>query len=209
MVKESKSADKTNKILEVAQSMFARFGLAKTSMNEIAAELGISKASLYYYFTDKESIFKEVVRKEQLLFIAQVEDMMARDIPASRQLMLYVKKRVAMFKDFVNLGKLNSETLKSTKPIFSELAVAFRNEELRLVSAIISKGIREQEFSRINISEHAELFVELLQSTRSNFIVKLGTSQIAPEAFKTLERHMTLFAKLFSQGITKLSHEKK
>lgn len=209
MVKDSKSADKTNKILEVAQSMFARFGLAKTSMNEIAAELGISKASLYYYFTDKESIFKEVVRKEQLLFIAQVEDMIARDIPASRQLVLYVKKRTAMFKDFVNLGKLNAETLKSAKPIFSELAVAFRNEELRLVSAIISKGIREQEFSRINISEHAELFVELLQSTRSNFIVKHGSNQIAPEAFKTLEHHMTLFAKLFSQGITKLSHEKK
>jgi len=34
--------------------VFRRFGLAKVTMDEIAADLGISKAALYYYFPAKE-----------------------------------------------------------------------------------------------------------------------------------------------------------
>ena len=52
--------EKLSKVLDAAQKRFARFGLSKTTMNDIADDLGVSKASLYYYFPDKESIFKKV-----------------------------------------------------------------------------------------------------------------------------------------------------
>ncbi len=48
-------------ILEAALKRFKRFGLSKTTMEEIARDLDISKGSLYYYFTDKESIYVAVV----------------------------------------------------------------------------------------------------------------------------------------------------
>lgn len=44
-------------ILEAARKRFAHFGISKTTMNEIAADIGMSKASLYYYFPDKEKLF--------------------------------------------------------------------------------------------------------------------------------------------------------
>jgi len=46
-----------NKILEVAAKIFSEKGYTGTSMREIAEELDITKAALYYHFPSKEAIF--------------------------------------------------------------------------------------------------------------------------------------------------------
>src|SRR5690606_16924398 len=43
-------------IIEAAVRRFGHFGIAKTTMAEIAADLSMSKASLYYYFPDKNHL---------------------------------------------------------------------------------------------------------------------------------------------------------
>ena len=48
------------KILEAATRRFAHFGMAKTTMSEIAKDLNFSKALLYYYFPDKNSLYSAV-----------------------------------------------------------------------------------------------------------------------------------------------------
>jgi AcrR family transcriptional regulator len=44
------------RILDVALDLFVRKGYAETSLREIAAELGFSKAALYYHFEGKQDI---------------------------------------------------------------------------------------------------------------------------------------------------------
>ncbi len=44
------------RILDVALDLFVRKGYAETSLREIAAELGVSKAALYYHFESKQAI---------------------------------------------------------------------------------------------------------------------------------------------------------
>jgi AcrR family transcriptional regulator len=44
------------RILDVALDLFSRKGYAETSLREIAAELGFSKAALYYHFESKQDI---------------------------------------------------------------------------------------------------------------------------------------------------------
>ena len=44
------------RVLEVAQQLFATHGYDRTSLREIAAHLGVSKAALYYHFPAKEDI---------------------------------------------------------------------------------------------------------------------------------------------------------
>src|SRR5436190_20923918 len=51
---------KRESIVEAAIKRFAHFGVAKTTMADIAADLAFSKASLYYYFPDKLSLFAAV-----------------------------------------------------------------------------------------------------------------------------------------------------
>lgn len=53
-------------ILSAAKNLFSRFGLEKTTMEEIAKAAGKGKSSLYYYFKSKEEVYAEVIRKEIL-----------------------------------------------------------------------------------------------------------------------------------------------
>lgn len=50
-------------IIEGAIKRFIHFGINKTTMNEIAEDLSVSKPSLYYYFPDKTSLILGVVER--------------------------------------------------------------------------------------------------------------------------------------------------
>lgn len=49
------------KIIKAAYTLFDKKGYHSTSMDDIAAEVGVSKASLYSYFKSKEAILKVTV----------------------------------------------------------------------------------------------------------------------------------------------------
>ena len=49
-------------IVAAAVKRFGHYGYAKTTMNELAEDLGITKANLYYYYADKMALFLDVVK---------------------------------------------------------------------------------------------------------------------------------------------------
>ncbi|NDG94170.1 MAG: TetR/AcrR family transcriptional regulator, partial [Gammaproteobacteria bacterium] len=52
----SKQTTKRDAILTAAGEQFNQYGFQKTSMEDIAQRLGVSRASLYSYFTNKDDI---------------------------------------------------------------------------------------------------------------------------------------------------------
>jgi len=50
------------RILSVALSMFVELGFSRTSLQQIADELGITKTALYYHFDSKASLVEAVVQ---------------------------------------------------------------------------------------------------------------------------------------------------
>lgn len=58
------------RILDVALDLFVEKGFDKTSLREIAAQLGFSKAALYYHFASKDDILLALHhRLHQLMFV--------------------------------------------------------------------------------------------------------------------------------------------
>lgn len=49
-------------ILEAAKRMFVQHGFDRVSMDQVAAEAGVSKLTVYSHFGDKDSLFAEAVR---------------------------------------------------------------------------------------------------------------------------------------------------
>ncbi len=59
---ETRSARKERDIVEAATVAFVSRGYDGTSMEEIATKAGVSKQTVYKHFTDKETLFGEVIR---------------------------------------------------------------------------------------------------------------------------------------------------
>ena len=52
------------RILEKATQLIMRYGIRSITMDEIAAQLGISKKTIYQFFTDKDAMVEAVVDEE-------------------------------------------------------------------------------------------------------------------------------------------------
>jgi AcrR family transcriptional regulator len=55
---------KSGLILDAARKVFAEKGFHQTHLEEIAAQAGFSKAALYNYYSDKESIFLSLANRD-------------------------------------------------------------------------------------------------------------------------------------------------
>jgi AcrR family transcriptional regulator len=54
--------EQRTQILAAAAALFARRGYTATTMNEVAAASGVSKATLYHYFHDKSGLLEHIAR---------------------------------------------------------------------------------------------------------------------------------------------------
>lgn len=57
---------KRRQILDGARKVFMALGFDGASMGEIARAAGVSKGTLYVYFTDKNALFEAIVEQEKL-----------------------------------------------------------------------------------------------------------------------------------------------
>ncbi|MFI0452687.1 TetR/AcrR family transcriptional regulator [Actinomadura sp. 6N118] len=64
------------RILEVARELFVQQGVQRTSLQEIADRLGITKPALYYHFSSREDLVRSIVQPiidEEEAFLASQE----------------------------------------------------------------------------------------------------------------------------------------
>lgn len=59
--RRERQEEKRKTIMEAARAVFRRMGYDGASMNDIAQEAGVSKATLYVYFTSKEGLFAALI----------------------------------------------------------------------------------------------------------------------------------------------------
>jgi AcrR family transcriptional regulator len=61
-----------DRIHDVASDLFERNGITATSMDDVARELGVSRPTLYYYYSNKEELLLEVVARQAGLILAEL-----------------------------------------------------------------------------------------------------------------------------------------
>lgn len=71
-------------ILAAANKLLMLQGYSGLAMRQIADEVGVSKAALYYHFRDKEELFLEILR-DYLEKIAKMFDNIEQQTPDSRE----------------------------------------------------------------------------------------------------------------------------
>ena len=59
--RDGRTTDMRSRILEVARRRFARDGVGATSLRDIAEELGVTKAALYYHYPRKSDLVRDAL----------------------------------------------------------------------------------------------------------------------------------------------------
>lgn len=89
------SDDARRDIIEAAARLFRAKGIAGASVREIAAEAGLQKASLYYYFRSKEEIVHAMIEGVLAPALAMQRRLGRAALSEAAQLYLYLRFDVA------------------------------------------------------------------------------------------------------------------
>ncbi|HHY21061.1 MAG TPA: helix-turn-helix transcriptional regulator, partial [Bacilli bacterium] len=96
VLKEKKLAKKKEDILRSAAKIVSKKGLQGATMEEIAAELLMTKGSLYYYFKNKDDLIYQCHELVLSTAIARLETYLHDDISSVEKL----KKAIATHIEF-------------------------------------------------------------------------------------------------------------
>jgi len=188
-------------ILKAAQHRLGLYGYEKTTMKEIADDISMSKASLYYYFPDKENIFKAVIEKEQEEFISKIEGRIRNLENPEEMLKVYVKLRIGYFREFMNLSKFRSTEHEPVKPLLKEIFIRFRKREQLLLVKILTIGCNSGLFHCEDVESDAELFLNVLKGIRFTLSKQKPFIELNQVELEIIENAMNKFTNLFIKGL--------
>lgn len=147
-------------ILDAAIYRFSHFGVAKTTMAEIASDLSISKASLYYYYTDRNSLFAAVFDWVISEVTAEISEQMDRGLGADpyRAMAYVLDTRIAFLtKHYKLLEDLGSYGHDYPEPIQEAIARG-RAQELAIIRRVLAAGVENGKLRIDNLDETTNMF---------------------------------------------------
>jgi AcrR family transcriptional regulator len=133
-------------IVDAAQKLFQQFGLAKTTMEDIAKAIGKGKSSLYYYFATKEQIFDAVVEKEKIGIEREIKSAIAKEQTTSGRLKaLAMAKSKEIRKRRINYKITSESELPDRICMYNIIRQRFDEAEQQIISDILTAGLNEGE----------------------------------------------------------------
>lgn len=152
-------AEREQQMLEVARRIFAREGFHGASMDEIAAEAGISKPMLYAYFESKEGLFLAAAERAANQLVEHFVE--AAGGPAEPEQRLW--RGLQAFFSFVEDNREAWRVLYPEPPAspgpFAAGAAAARRRMLGIVAGVFAEaaeqeGVRGEMLSHVDALAH-------------------------------------------------------
>ncbi|WP_420476045.1 TetR/AcrR family transcriptional regulator [Noviherbaspirillum sp. ST9] len=154
---ERRKDARPQELLAAALDLFVEKGFAATRLDDVAARAGVSKGTLYLYFTNKEELFKAVVRENVVPVLGEAEGILDA----------YEGSTVDLFKELIlgwweRIGatKLSGITklMMAESSNFPEVAQFYHDEVIKradaMIARLLKRGIERGEFRPLDI-EHA------------------------------------------------------
>ena len=134
-------------ILNVAREIFSRYGFHKTTMDDIARANGKGKSSIYYYYKNKEEIFKAVVEKEVLVLKSKVLVAISTQQDSRERLKAYVMERMHGLDGLLNLYSVLKTEFLSHYDFTEQIRKKYDMEEITIIKGILDEGVTKDEFN--------------------------------------------------------------
>jgi len=146
-------------IIKAAAKRFARHGLNKTTLDEVARDIRIGKATIYHYFTSKDDLYFSALKWECENFIEQVKLILEKEPNTLKQ----------KLKEYFGQKEIVSENNK----LIHEAILTFFNDKSFDKEKEIIKWLLTQEAELIKkfLTKHYSQRIKKTSSNFPNFIV--------------------------------------
>lgn len=200
----AKNADaKRVKILEAAKRRFAHYGLAKTTMAEIAQDLSFSKALLYYYFPDKNRLYAAVFEMAVDEIVNETSEKIAQSKTVNEAMEAFLCTRLRIIKDNFNLFEFSYSLRNEMPPDIEAILPSLFEKEIKQVCLVLKKGVETKEIDVEEIEITAKILLISLLGMRIGILQEFKNLFLPPskEEFDYILNLQKKLAKIFINGL--------
>ena len=154
-----KTLDKSvrrQRIIDTAADLFQKRGYSSTTLDDVAKELGVSKAALYHYVSSKDELLSIIYAHTVKNIFMGTTEILGMDLPPEEKLRLFVRnhikniiiKSLPMF--FVFFSEENHLSEKDYQKIRKE-----KRKYNRILEEIIKEGMSKGIFNKGDVKLHS------------------------------------------------------
>ncbi len=164
-------ARRREEILAGAEQCFLKRGFHQTSMQNIAAETGLSMGLLYRYFANKEAIITAVAQQDQDASLTAVAELpVDGDVITAWVDLIISMAKIASSPDYATLAsEILAEANRSPK-----ILQTLKYNDAELALAIVQKLTEQRHAGRITLSQDLSAATQLLMMLFDGLIMRLA-----------------------------------
>ena len=185
---------KRDAILNAAFNQFSHYSFRKTSMEDIAKAAGISRASIYSYFQNKDDIFRSVsiqwhdhAEKMAQASLANSDASIAERIEGA------LLARHGPFQKIATESTYGTEIYDEHHRLCSDIVADAHSKFLTLLASALKSAVRDQEIDLKSAGLSADAAAELVNFAASG--LKQGARDLP-----SFEQRIKNFVQLFVRG---------
>ena len=145
------------KLVDVARQLFAKNGIANTTMNDIAQASGKGRRTLYTYFKSKEDVYTAVIESELERLSDKLDEVAAKKILPQDKIIELIYTHLSSIKEtVVRNGNLRAEFFRNIWTV-EKIRKNFDDEEIKLFRKVYYEGKEEGEFDIDNVDLVADI----------------------------------------------------
>lgn len=181
------------RILDQAASLFAEKGYETSSINELAAAMGVSKAAVYHYFPSKQQLYDAIILDTLTGLIKTVNEEVDQETSPAKKLRRFITAHARYFeshRDGFVVMLVGFSGMQCRE--FRDEAMQLRDAHEQLLRRIIANGIASRDFRQVDIVMAGRAVLSLL-----NWMVRW----FKPGGGATAEELVIEYFNLFLHGL--------
>ena len=170
--------EKAESILNTAKKMFGRYGLQKTTLDEIARMARVAKATIYNYFGSKDRVYLEVLRREANEIVKKISLSVDQEVLPVDKIVAFARAKFQYMRQAINILNLEREGIEKLLPSAESIRNELFEREVNIIRSILEEGVEKGNFHLNNVSLAATAIGHGLRGFELNWLVQENDERI-------------------------------
>ena len=170
--------EKAESILNTAKKMFGRYGLQKTTLDEIARMARVAKATIYNYFGSKDRVYLEVLRREANEIVKRISLSVDQEVLPVNKLIAFARAKFQYMRQAINILNLDRDGIEKVLPKAESIRSELFEREVDIIRSILEEGVKKGVFCLNNVPLAASAIGHALKGFELNWLVQKSEEQI-------------------------------
>ncbi len=174
-----KNNERKNQLIKAASKRFSKLGYYKTTLEEVARDIRIGKATIYHYFTSKDELYNAVLEWESNDIIEKIKSIFNDEtIDISERFIKYFELKNNILSDnkiisLLFIKKISSELNEKESELLERLIA----DESKIIGLVMSFLNREQIEKYDDKIPKELVYLSWMISVINNKLIKDGTEK--------------------------------